>query len=141
MSSIPTTSQKTIEEMETWELCQEVIPRGESDNIAALLRRRGVDCSGQTVRKWRNDPDTDENNSAVPHGRRNPIDDILDFLNAVGARTPGGAAMIAKRIEYEAAKIEADNDREEMLKERQAIREARKKAREFLSITEQFGDG
>jgi hypothetical protein len=141
MTSIPTTSQKTIEEMETWEIFQQVIPRGESDRVAEILRRRGVKCTGAQVRSWRNDPDVNEDSDADPHGRRNPLDEIIEVLNAVGARKPGGAATMAKKIEYEAARIEADNDREEMLKDREAIRKARELAKQFLETTEQFGDG
>lgn len=144
MRSIPTKphkEEKAIEEMETWEFFQLVIPRGESDKVAELIRRRGVKCDGATVRSWRNDPDVNPGGVADPIGRRNPLDEIFDVMNAIGARTPGAAAMIARRIQHEAAKIEADHDREEMLKEREAIREARKKAMEFLSLTEQFGDG
>lgn len=141
MSSIPTTSPKSIEEMETWEIFQLVIPRGESDKVAEILRRRGVKCDGQTVRRWRNDPDVKEQSDADPIGRRNPLDEIIEVINAVGARKPGGAAMIAKKIEYEAAKIEADNDREELLRDRETIRRARELAKQFLATTEQLGDG
>jgi hypothetical protein len=141
MSTIPTTSQKTIEEMETWELCHDAIPRGESDEIAKLLRRRGVSCNGQIVRSWRNDPDVGDDSDTDPIGRRNPVDEFLDFLRAVGARSAEGAAMLRKKVDLEDEKIQADHGREEMLKDREAIKKARQKAQEFLSITEAFGDG
>lgn len=132
---------KPLEEMETWEILHEAIPRGEADNVAKLLRRRGVQCTGWQVRSWRNDPDVDENGAADPHGRRNPLDEILDVLNAVGARDPKGSAMLRKRIDLEDDKIQADHGREELLKDREAIRQARKSAQEFLATTEHIGDG
>jgi hypothetical protein len=139
MSSIPT--QKTIEQMETWEILREAIDRGESEEVAKILRRKGVSCSGPQVRSWRNDTDVDDGKIADPIGRRNPLDEIIDVINAIGARKPGAAAMIAKRIEIEAAKVEADHGKEELLKDVETIKKAREKAKEFLSITEVFGDG
>ena len=140
MSRIAAPHKKTIEEMETWEICQEAIPRGESEEIAKILKRRGVACSAWIVRSWRNDPDVDEDSEKDPHGRRNPIDEILDFMAAVGARS-GDVEMIRQKINHEAARIQADKGREELLKDMEAVRRAREKAREFLAETEHFGDG
>lgn len=131
---------KTVEEMEPWEVLQEAIPRGESDNIAQLLRRRGIECTGQTVRSWRNDPDVDDKIAKVPHGRRNPLDVILDVIAAVGARN-GNVETIRQKINHEAARVQADKGREEFLRDRDAVRRAREKAKEFLAETEHFGDG
>lgn len=141
MSSIPTPHLKSIEIMETWEILHEAIPRGESEEIAKILKRRGVTCSAAIVRSWRNDPDVDEDSEKDPHGRRNPLDEFLDFLAAVGARSGEGAEMIRKKVNHEAAKIQADKGREEILKEREAVRRAREKAKEFLAETEHIGDG
>lgn len=143
MSSIPTKPHKTvaIEEMETWEIFREAIGRGESEEIAKFLRRRGISCNGAIVRSWMNDPDVDENGAADPHGRRNPLDEFLEVLNAIGARDARGAEMMTQRIIQENERIQADHGREELLKDRETIRKARQKAMEFLSITEQFGDG
>lgn len=144
MSSIPTKPHETeiaTKELETWEIFREAIPRGESDEIAKILRRRGISCNGGTVRSWMNDPDTDDNNARDPHGRRNPLDEFLEVLSAVGARDARGAEMMTQRVIRENAKIQADHGLKELQKERETIRHARQKAREFLAITEQFGDG
>jgi hypothetical protein len=102
-----------------------------------------VKCTGQTVRSWRNDTDVDDSDSDAkePNGRRNPLDDFLDFLSAVGARSAQGAAIITEKVVRVNELIQADSGREELMKEREAIRRARHKAREFLEATEQFGDG
>ncbi len=118
MSSIPTQKpHKAIELMETWEILHDAIERGESDNIAAILRRRGVKCTGQAVRSWRNDPDVDEMpvQSNDPIGRSNPLDYIINVLNAVGARCPEGIPMIMKRLNHEAGLILADHGQGELL--------------------------
>ena len=127
--------QRTIEEMETWEILQDAIPRGEADEIARIMRRRGVECSGWMVRSWMNDPDADEENpNATAHGRRNPLDEVIEFMSAVGARS-GDVEIIRKKINHEAARIQSHKGHLE------AIRRARERAKEFLAETEHFGDG
>jgi hypothetical protein len=106
-----------------------------------MIRRRGVECSGAQVRSWMNDPDIDDKRPALPNGRRNPLDEFLAVLNAVGARDPNGADMLAKRVARENAEIQADHDRKELMKDRQAIKKGRQLAKEFLAATEHIGDG
>jgi hypothetical protein len=144
MGSIPTTphqDEQQAEELETWEIFRQAIPRGESDAVARILRRRGIECSGAQVRTWMNDPDVDDKRPAAPNGRRNPLDEFLEVMNAVGARGARGADLLAKRVAQENARIQADHGREELLKDLAAIRKARKIAQEFLSTTEHLGDG
>lgn len=141
MGSIPTPHQEEIEELETWEIFRLVIDSGESDEVAKILRRRGISCEGAHVRSWMNDPDVDANSSVTPNGRRNPLDEFIEVLAAVGARKAGAATTLAKKVVFVAAKIEADHDREALLKDLEAIREGRKAAKEFLKKTEHIGDG
>src|SRR5262245_17995327 len=135
MSSIPKPHRIPIEDMEIFELLQEAIPRGESDYIGRLCG-----CGGQTVRNWRNDPDTEENHSAEAHGRRSPLDHFLQFLDAVNARHPEGADMIMERIEYEYAAMKSIHGRKNKLSIWQAVKRANALARELLAVTDLDGD-
>lgn len=135
--SIPTPHQrdKSIEELEIFELLAKAIPRGESDNIGRLCG-----CSGQTVRSWRNDPDTDENRAADSNGRRSPLDYLLQFLDAVDARHPEGADMIVDRIIYEHAARHSIRGKKAKMRMWQALRRANELARELAAVTDLDGD-
>lgn len=148
MSSIPKPHQeeKPIEEMESWEVVHDAIQRGESDNVATFLRKRGVKCSGQAVRSWRNDPDVvddDDDDQKVidPHGRRNPLDYFLLFLSAVGARSAEGAELILKKVNAEGAAIQADHGRKTLLQTQQANKKMVELAREIIAIADIDGGG
>lgn len=130
-----------IEEPETWDLLAEAIPRGESDNIAALLRRKGLDCSGRAVRSWRNDPDVEGKGPVDPNGRRNPLDHFLLFLAAVHARSAEGAEMIVERVNSELARMSAIHERNELLRDRQVAQEARKLALQIIALTDPTSRG
>lgn len=138
MSSFPKPhhEETQIAEMETWELLADAIPRGESDKVAELLRQHGVDCSGRTVRSWRNDPDVEGAKPVDANGRRNPLDHFLLFLDAVHARSAEGAEMIIKRVNYELARLNAIHEREELLRDRQIALEARKLALRIVALTD-----
>lgn len=133
MSSFPKPHQ--IEELAIFELLAKAIPRGESDNIGRLCG-----CTGQTVRNWRNDPDTDENRGADPHGRRSPLDYLLQFLDAVNARCPEGADMIMERIEYEYAAMKSIHGAKNKLRTWEALRRANALARELQAVTDLDGN-
>ena len=137
MSSFPKPhrQEKPIEELEIFELLAKAIPRGESDNIGRLCG-----CSGQTVRSWRNDPDTDENRGADPHGRRSPLDYVLQFIDAVDARHPEGADMIVDRIVYEHAVRQSIRGNKQKLRTWEAVRRANALAREIVAATELDGN-
>src|SRR5262245_61765189 len=111
---------EALEALEIWQLLAKAIPRGESDRIGWML---GV--SGQTVRSWRNDPDTDEARPNDAHGRRSPFDDFLQFLTAVHARSPKGAAMIVDRVKYEFAVMQHIHGNQQPLTVRQAASKVR----------------
>jgi hypothetical protein len=123
----------TKEEMKTWELLYRAIPRGESDEIAKLIGQ-----SGQTVRSWRNDPDTDEKRAEDAHGRRSPLDQFLQFLLAVHARSPEGARMICDYVNSEFAAMEAIHGHDKMLAAMQAADEARELAQKIIDLTDKM---
>lgn len=137
MSSFPKPHhlEKPIEELEIFELLAIAIPRGESDNIGKLCG-----CSGQTVRSWRNDPDTDENRAADANGRRSPLAYLLQFLDALDARHPEGADMIVDRIIYEHAARHSIRGRKAKLRLWQRLRKAHELARELAAITDLDGE-
>jgi len=83
--------------MNGWEVLEEAIPRGEADAIANLL---GV--SGDTVRRWRREPEAGDDMST---GRRSPLDLILLLINAVYTRYPPGVDLIKDRIDGECANL------------------------------------
>ena len=122
--------------METWELLAKAIPRGEADRIGGM-----IGLSGQTVRSWRNDPNTDESKEGDPNGRRSPLDHFLQFLVAVHARSPEGAQLIVDYINAELAQMQAIHGREEVLLARQAANEARSLAQKIIAITDPVAGG
>lgn len=85
-------------DMNGWQVLEEAIPRGEADEIAALM---GV--SEDTVHRWCRRPLSTEDHNAT--GRRNPIDYFLRLINALYARNPEGAEMVLDRIAHEQAML------------------------------------
>lgn len=83
-------------DMNGWRVLEEAIPRGEADEIAALM---GV--SEDTVHRWCRKPLSNEDHNAT--GRRNPIDYFLRLINALYARHPEGAEMVFDRVLHERA--------------------------------------
>lgn len=124
------------QDMKPFELLYQAIPRGESDEIGRL-----IGLSGQTVRSWRNDPETDDQRPEDPHGRRSPLDLILQFLVAVHARSPKGARMIRDFINNEFAQMEAIHGHDQMLAAVQAAGEARELAQRIIELTDKMRIG
>ncbi len=83
-------------DMDGWRVLDEAIPRGEADEIAALM---GV--SEDTVNRWRRRPLSSEDHNAT--GRRNPIDYFLRLINALYVRNPEGAEKVLDRVMHERA--------------------------------------
>lgn len=81
--------------MQTWEILEKAIPRGEAERIAKLMG-----CSVDTVRKWRREPESDDNTSS---GRFNPLEGLMLLLDALEARYPPGADEIRDYINGEGA--------------------------------------
>jgi hypothetical protein len=64
--------------METWELMQLVIPRGESERIAGLMGYKP-----DYVRRWLRPRETDED---MESARRDPVANLLILFDALRAR-------------------------------------------------------
>lgn len=64
--------------MQTWEIFQKVIPRGEAERIAKLMR-----VTPDTVRKWCREPEADDN---MATGLFNPLETLLLLFDAFRAR-------------------------------------------------------
>src|SRR5262249_23275782 len=103
MSSISTKPhEKTLEDLEIFELIAKVIQSPKDVTRVAKL----YGCSEQTGRKWRNDPAADDDNKADPHGRRSPIDNLLQFMDALNAIDPARVEMVWDRLEFEFATMQ-----------------------------------
>src|SRR5262245_18032355 len=76
--------------METWEILEKAIPRGEAERIAKLML-----YSVDTVRKWRREPEADDNTAT---GRRNPLEDLFLLFDALNARHPEGIDVIEECV-------------------------------------------
>lgn len=81
--------------MQTWEILEKAIPRGEAERIAKLMR-----CTPDLVRKWRREPEAEDNNAS---GRFNPLEDLMLLLDALAARNPEGVDEVIDYINSEAA--------------------------------------
>jgi len=93
----PTDRHRAKNRMNGHEILEEAIPRGEADAIANLL---GV--SGDTVRRWRREPEAGDDMST---GRRSWLDLIILLINAVWTRYPPGVDLIVDRIVAERANL------------------------------------
>jgi hypothetical protein len=138
MSSIPTPhlNEKSLEELEIFELLAKVIGRGEAARLARLYG-----CSEQTVRKWRNDPEADDDKEADPHGRRSPVELFLRFMDALNAISPARASTVWRRVEYEFADMQRIQGNDAMMKRWQAMKKANDLAREIVAVTNGDDDG
>lgn len=106
-------SNEQIAAKEIWEIVALAIPRGEADAVAKLLHIGGKPITGNTVRSWRNDPNTD--NTADPWGRGSPAEHVEQFITAVYSRFPAGAWLLARYFLLRLAHQDAIHGREEML--------------------------
>ena len=78
--------------MESFEVLEQAIPRAQSGRVAQILS-----ISADYVRRWRREPDTDENVSGT--GQRSILDRICDLIDAVYLVNPSGTALIVNYIQ------------------------------------------
>src|SRR5262245_52843277 len=83
--------------VKAWEILEEAIPRGESEDVANFFG-----LSRQEINKWRRETEAEDKKSS---GRRSPLDAVLMLINAVYARNPAGADLIVDRINSELQKL------------------------------------
>src|SRR5262245_27489518 len=133
MSSFPKPhhAEISIEDMEIFELIARVIKRGEAGRFAKLYG-----CSEQTVRKWRCDPEADDYNPADPHGRRSPLDNILQLLDVINAIDPDRFDDVWNRLEYEVAKMQSAHGKEDRMRKWRSLKKVNALAREIVAATE-----
>lgn len=137
MSSISTRPhRKSLEELEIFELIAEVIQS--SKDVARIAKLYG--CSEQTVRKWRCDPAADDDNKADPHGRRSPVDNLLQFMDALNAIDPARVERVWDRLEYEIATMQGVQGNNARMRLWQKIKEAHQLARQMAAVTDIDGD-
>jgi hypothetical protein len=114
--------------MQTWEILEKAIPRGEAERIAKLMR-----CSVDTVRKWRREPESDDNTA---NGRFNPLEDLMLLLDALGARNPDGVETIRDYINGECDEALRIRGQSETLTNAEAEKELRDTARRLLAAAD-----
>jgi hypothetical protein len=73
--------------MRRWEVLQQAIGRGRSEDVAELLGR-----SAEQVRRWQREPFGDD--SPTSTGYKSPLDGFCELLQAVQTVNPQGAEMI-----------------------------------------------
>jgi transposase-like protein len=127
--------QKTLEELEIFELIAKVIQSPK--DVARIAKLYG--CSEQTVRKWRNDPAADDDNKADPHGRRSPVDNLLQFLDALNAIDPARVEMVWDRLEYEIADMQGIQGNAAKMRIWKKLKEANQLARQLAAVTDVNG--
>src|SRR5262245_66671507 len=93
----PTDRHRAKNRMNGHEILEEAIPRGEADAIANLL---GV--SGDTVRRWRREPEAGDDMST---SRRSWLDLITLLLHAVLTRYPPVFDSLGDRIVTQRADV------------------------------------
>jgi hypothetical protein len=74
----PTTTLRAAGQMETWELMEKVIPRGEAEWIATLMG-----YTADYVRRWCRPRETEDEKDA---SRRDPVANLLILFDALRAR-------------------------------------------------------
>lgn len=77
--------------METYEVLENAIPKAQSGRVAQLL---GV--SADYVRRWRREPDSDENPNGS--GQRSILDRVCDLIDVVFLVNPDGSGLIVNHI-------------------------------------------
>lgn len=117
--------------MQTWEVLEKAIPRGEAERIAKLMR-----CSVDTVRKWRREPESDDNTA---NGRFNPLDDLMLLLDVLGARHPEGVDEIVDYINSERA--DSRRVRGETITNAEAEKQLRETAARCLAAADALKNG
>lgn len=90
MTLTPTKAIRAAGQMDTWELLESVIPRGEAERIAKLMGYQP-----DYVRRWLRSPEAGEANDSA---RRDPIANLLALFDALRARNL--AHMIPVIMDY-----------------------------------------
>jgi ankyrin repeat protein len=103
--------------METYEVLEKAIPRGEAERIARLFR-----LSTDEVRRWRREPEAGDNNAT---GRRSPLDELELLFDVLNARHPGGIDVIVDHINSLAAELRRVRGQSDSISNVQAERELR----------------
>jgi hypothetical protein len=130
MNSLPTGAHRATNRMNGWEILEEAIPRGEADAIANLLG-----LSGDTVRRWRREPEAGDDMST---GRRSPLDVILLLINAVYTRNPQGAELIVERVIGEISNLRRIHGHTETMPIEQLEGELRSAIKSMARVADQF---
>lgn len=132
--SFPNPHDRTIEEIEIFELIAKVIPLHEADTLRRIAKLYG--CSEQLVRKWRIDPAAEDDQKGDPHGRRSPVDNLMQFLDALNAVDPARVEIVWSRLEYEVAKMRKIQGDDARMRKWEALKRANSLARELVAVTD-----
>lgn len=120
--------------MQTWELMETVIPRGEAGEIARLM--------GYTVdyvRRWRRDPEAGE---ADDSARRDPVLNLLIFFEALrGRKLSHMIPVIMSYIESDLASGSEVDGQQSAITTAQAENELRAAAARFVEIADSLARG
>lgn len=136
--SKPHKEEQPIEELEIFELIAKVIPLHETATLRRIAKLYG--CSEQLIRKWRNDPGAEADQEGDPHGRRSPVDNLLQFLDALNAVSPARVEIVWARLEYEYAKMQQIQGNDARMRKWEALKRANSLARQLVAVTDTDGD-
>jgi len=115
--------------METWELMELVIPRGEAERIAGLCG-----YTADYVRRWRRPRETDEEKDA---SRRDPVANVLILCDALRARKlPQMIPLIMDYIASDLASGSEVDGQPSVITAAQAESELRAAAARFTEIAD-----
>ncbi|MGH9767217.1 MAG: hypothetical protein ACREAB_07260 [Blastocatellia bacterium] len=114
--------------METWEVLEEAIPRGEAERIAKIMR-----VSANLVRRWCRQPESDDNNAT---GRFNPLEELMLLFDALNARHPEGVDLIFDYIASEVAAARRIRDQKNPISGAEAESELRAAARRLEQVAD-----
>src|SRR5262245_46391647 len=107
--------------METFEVLEKAIPRGEAERIAKLML-----YSVDTVRRWGRETEANDDDST---GRRSPLDELMLLFDALNARHPEGIDLIEEFVVSEAAERRRIRGQNNPISNAQAEKELRAAAR------------
>lgn len=116
-------------QMETWELMELVIPRGEAERIAGLMG-----YTADYVRRWRRSPEAGESNDS---SRRDPVANLLILFDALRARKhPEMIALIMDYINSDLASGSEIDGKPSSISRAQAESELRAASARFAEIAD-----
>jgi len=134
MSLNPTTPLRAAGDMETWELMQTVIPRGEAERIATLMG-----YSPDYVRRWLRPRESDDDMEAA---RRDPVTNLLMLFDALRARKlPEMITLIMDYINSDLASGSQVEGKPSAMSAAQAESELRAAATRFSEIADMLARG